>query len=56
MKLKENDLLANKGLEKNLSWTKVMNFLNNTLTYDELKEVLFSVEQTGQKKKFKKSI
>ena len=56
MKLKESDLLANKGLEKNLSWTKVMNFLNSALTYDELKEVLFSVEQTGQKKKFKKSI
>lgn len=55
MKLKENDLLANKGLEKNLSWTKVMNFLNNTLTYDELKEVLFSVEQTGQKKNSRKA-
>ena len=55
MKLKENDLLANKGLEKNLSWTKVMNFLNNTLTYDELKEVLFSVEQTVQKKNSRKA-
>ena len=27
-----------------------MNFLKKTLSYDELKEVLFSVEQTGQKK------
>jgi SHAQKYF class myb-like DNA-binding protein len=50
MKLKENELLTNKGLEKNLSWTKVMIYLNSTLSYDELKEVLFSVEQTGQKK------
>ena len=50
MKLKENELLTNKGLEKNLSWTKVIIYLNSTLSYDELKEVLFSVEQTGQKK------
>ena len=50
MKLKENELLTNKGLEKNLSWTKVMIYLKSTLSYDELKEVLFSVEQTGQKK------
>ena len=55
MKLKESKFLANKGLEKNLSWTKVINFLNNTLSYDELKEVLFSVEQTGQKKSGKKA-
>ena len=27
-----------------------MNFLKKTLSYDELKEVLFSVEQAGQKK------
>ena len=56
MKLKENELLTKKGLEKNLSWTKVMNFLNSTLTYDELKEVLFSVEQTGQKINGRKNI
>ena len=50
MKLKESNFLKDKGLEQNLSWTKTINFLNNTLTYDELKEVLFSVEQTGHKK------
>ena len=50
MKLKESNFLINKGLDQNLSWTKIMNFLNKNLTYDELKEVLFSVEQTGQKK------
>ena len=50
MKLKESNFLKEKGLEQNLSWTKTINFLNNTLTYDELKEVLFSVEQTGHKK------
>ena len=50
MKLKESNFLINKGLDLNLSWTKIMNYLNKTLTYDELKEVLFSVEQIGQKK------
>ena len=56
MKLKENELLTNKGLEKNLSWTKVMIYLNSTLSYDELKEVLFSVEQTEQKKNGRKNM
>ena len=50
MKLKESNYLLNKGLDQNQSWTKIMNFLKKTLSYDELKEVLFSVEQTGQKK------
>ena len=50
MKLKESNLLKERGLEQNLSWTKIMNFLKSNLTYDELKDVLFSVEQTGQKK------
>ena len=50
MKLKESSFLKDKGLNTNLSWTKVINFLNNNLTNDELKEVLFSVEQTGHKK------
>ena len=50
MKLKESNFLINKGLDLNLSWTKIMNYLNKTLTYDELKEVLFSVEQIGPKK------
>ena len=49
MKLKENKILKDKGLKLNSSWTKVMNYLFDTLTYDELKEVLFSVEETGHK-------
>ena len=56
MKLKESNYLKDKGLEQNLSWTKVMNFLNSTLTYDELKEVLFSVDQVGLKKIGKKNL
>jgi SHAQKYF class myb-like DNA-binding protein len=54
MKLKENKLLQKKGMELSLSWTKVMNYLRSTLSYDELKEVLFSVEQTDSKKLSKK--
>ena len=54
MKLKENRLLQKKGMELSLSWTKVMNYLRSTLSYDELKEVLFSVEQTDSKKLSKK--
>ena len=50
MKLKESNYLLNKGLDQNQSWTKIMNFLKKTLSHEELKEVLFSVEQTGQKK------
>ena len=50
MKLKESNLLKEKGLEKSLSWTKVMNYLVKTLSHEELKEVLFSVEQSVQKK------
>ena len=50
MKLKESSFLKDKGLNTNLSWTKMINFLNNNLTNDELKEVLFSVERTGHKK------
>jgi ABC-type Zn2+ transport system substrate-binding protein/surface adhesin len=50
MKLKESNFLKDKGLDSNLSWTKVINFLTSNLTYDELKEVLFSVEQTSNKK------
>ena len=56
MKLKESNLLKERGLEQNLSWTKIMNFLKNNLTYDELKDVLFSVEQTGQKKNRNESL
>ena len=50
MKLKESNFLKERGLDTNLSWTKVINFLTNNLTYFELKEVLFSVEQTSNKK------
>ena len=50
MKLKENQFLKKKGLDKNLSWTKTMNFLVKNLTQGELRDILFSVEQTGQKK------
>ena len=55
MKLKECNFLKDKGLEKSLSWTKVMNFLGNVLTHDELKEVLFGVEHTNHKKNGKKN-
>jgi SHAQKYF class myb-like DNA-binding protein len=54
MKLKENKFLQKKGMELSLSWTKVMNYLRSTLRYDELKEVLFSVEQPDNKKPSKK--
>ena len=54
MKFKENKFLQKKGMELSLSWTKVMNYLRSTLSYDELKEVLFSVEQTDNKKLSKK--
>jgi len=50
MKLKESELLKDKGLDNNLSWTKVMNFLSKNLTKEELEKVLFSIEQNGQKK------
>lgn len=49
MKLKENKIIKDKGLKLNLSWTKVMNYLFDTVAYDELKEILFSVEQTSLK-------
>ena len=56
MKLKENNFLKDKGLEKNLSWTKVMNYLGKVLTKNELKDVLFGVEQTDEKKRNLKKI
>ena len=49
LKDKESNLLKDKGFEKNISWSKIMIFLRDNLTYDELKEVLFSVEQTEVK-------
>ena len=56
MKLKENDFLKDKGIDQNLSWTKIMKILMNTLTYEELKNVLFSVEEIGEKKKGNKKL
>lgn len=50
MKLKENQSIIEKGLQTNLSWTKTMNFLQRILNNNELKDVLFSVEQSGHKK------
>ena len=49
MKLKENNFIKSKGVEQSMSWTKTMNYLRNILNYDELKEVLFSVEQSDEK-------
>ena len=57
MKLKENDFLKNKGIHQNLSWAKIMKLLMNSLTHDELKNVLFSVQDIGENNgnnKFKK--
>lgn len=60
MKLKENKFIKNKGVIQSMSWTKTMNLLRNILSYDELKEILFSVEQNEEKplkkKKKKKKI
>ena len=56
MKLKEHNFFINKGLDLSMSWTKVMNYLNTTLSYDELKDVLFSVEQSGDEKIGKKKV
>ena len=50
MKLKENEFLKEKGLDLSASWTKVINFMFNHLTNEELKNVLFSVEQTTHKR------
>lgn len=56
MKLKENNFIKNKGVDQSMSWTKTMNYLRNILSYDELKEVLFSVEQSDDKTCRKKLI
>ena len=50
MKLKENNFLKMKGIPKYLSWKKVMIFLKNSLTNEELRDALFSVEQTKRKR------
>ena len=54
MKLKENDFIRNKGLDQTMSWTKTMNYLRDLLNQEELKKVLFSVEQNDDKKATKK--
>ena len=54
MKLKENDFIRNKGLDQTMSWTKTMNYLRDLLNHEELKKVLFSVEQNDDKKATKK--
>jgi SHAQKYF class myb-like DNA-binding protein len=56
MKLKENNFVKNKGLDISMSWTKVMNYLRSILSYNELKQVLFSIEQIERKKAGKKKI
>ena len=56
MKLKENNFVKDKGLDKSMSWTKVMNFLRDVLNYEELKNILFSVEQNETDKKNGKKI
>ena len=56
MKLKENNFIKSKGVEQSMSWTKTMNYLRNILNYDELKDVLFSVEQSDDKTYKKKLI
>ena len=50
LKLKESNFLKGKGLAQNLCWTKTIHFLKDNLNYEELKYVLFSVEQTGHKR------
>ena len=56
IKLKQNEILQKKGLKQNLSWNKIMNLLKNIFSYDELKEILFSIDEfeVPNPKKFKK--
>ena len=55
MKLKENKLLLDKGLDKNYSWNKVVNFIRNNFTNEELKNILFTVEDKKRIKNYVKS-
>ena len=50
MKLKETNFMIKQNIDLNLSWTKTMNFLRKNIQYNELKELLFSVEQNEEKK------
>lgn len=56
MKLKETDFIKNQKIDQNLSWTKVMNYLRSNVQYNDLKELLFSVEQNDEKKVEKKKV
>jgi len=54
MKLKETEFYKKLGLDLNLSWTKVMNYLRANVEFNILKEILFSVEQNEEKNNEKK--
>ena len=54
MKLKETNFMVKNNIDLNLSWTKTMNILRSSVQYDELKKLLFSVEQNDEKKSEKK--
>ena len=54
MKLKETNFMVKNNIDLNLSWTKTMNILRSSVKFDELKKLLFSVEQNEEKKIEKK--
>ena len=56
MKLKETNFIKKQNIDPNLSWTKVMNYLRSNVQYNDLKELLFSVEQNDEKKVEKKKV
>ena len=56
MKLKEKKYVKELGFNLSLSWTKVMNYLRSTLSYEELKSLFFSVEKNEEKKIGKKKL
>ena len=49
MKLKETKFMLKQNIDLNLSWTKIMKFLKRNVEYNELKQLLFSVEQSEEK-------
>ena len=54
MKLKETNFMVQNNIDLTLSWTKTMNILRSSVKFDELKKLLFSVEQNEEKKIEKK--
>ena len=51
MKLKENELIKDKGLDNNLSWTKAMKFLSKNLTKEEWqKKIIFNRTEWSKEK------